>query len=70
MMRSLRRKISRMIMIVVALTTIYVISQMGDPEYVPAPGWVIATFTGGLATLWASQYCEWPGFPVIEEKEK
>lgn len=68
MMRSLRRKIARIIMIVVALTTIYVLSQMGDPTYVPAPGWVLATLTGGLATWWASQYVEWPGFPVIEEE--
>ncbi len=65
-MRDLRRKVARVIMIVTALAITYVITQLGDPEYVPAPGWVVATLAGGLATWWASQYCEWPGFPRQE----
>ena len=65
-MRELRKKVARVIMIVVTIAVTYVIIQMGDPTYVPAPGWVIVTAAGGLATWWASQYCEFPGFPRQE----
>jgi hypothetical protein len=69
-MRDLRRKVARVTITVVTLAIGYVITQLGDPEYVPGIGWVPATFMGILATLWAVQYAELPGFPVIEEKEE
>lgn len=62
-MRSLRKKIARMVITVVTLAVVYILTQMGDPDYVPAPGWLIVTTAGGLSTWWASQYCEFPGFP-------
>jgi hypothetical protein len=65
-MRELRRRVARLIMFVVAIAVIYVLTQLGDPEYVPAPGWVIATASCGIATWWAAQYCELPGFPRQE----
>jgi hypothetical protein len=56
-------------MIVVTIATIYVLSQMGDPEYVPSIGWVGASFVEILAAYWAVQYAELPGFPRQYEKE-
>ena len=67
-MRDLRRRVARMVMIVVTLATIYVLTQLADPEYVPGIGWVPTMFAGILAMYWAVQYAELPGFPVIEEK--
>jgi hypothetical protein len=70
-MRDLRRKVARVTITVVTIAIGYVITQLGDPEYVPGIGWVPATFMGILATLWAARYCELPGFPVVyNDKEE
>ena len=68
-MRDLRRRVARVTIAVVTLAIIYVLAQLGDPEYVPGIGWVPATFMGILAMYWAVQYAELPGFPVIEKEE-
>lgn len=70
MMRELRRKVARIVMIVVTLATIYVLTQLSDPEYVPGIGWVPTMFVGILSVYWAVQYAELPGFQIYYEKEK
>lgn len=49
------------------MAMIYVLSQLGDPEYVPGIGWVPAIFSGILAVYWAVQYAELPGFLTVEK---
>jgi uncharacterized membrane protein YwzB len=68
-MNDIRKKVARVIMIVVTIATIYVLTQMGNPEYVPSIGWVGASFVEILAAYWAVQYAELPGFPRQYEKE-
>ena len=66
-MNDLRKKVARLIMIVVTVSVVYVLNQLGDPEYVPSIGWVGASFVGSLATWWAVQYAELPWFQIYED---
>jgi len=57
-MAKLRRALARLVLMLDIPTFGWVLFKLGDPEYIPAPGWVIATGVMLLATMWSVQYSE------------
>lgn len=53
-----RRAVARLILAITIPTVLYVLMQMGNPEYLPAPGWVISVFALCLASGWACHHSE------------
>ena len=54
----MRRALARLILTLDIPTLMYVGYKLNDPEYIPAPGWVIGGFCLLLATWWSLQYSE------------
>lgn len=57
-MAKLRRALARLVLTLDIPTFGWVLFKLGDPEYIPAPGWVIGLGLMLLATLWSVQYSE------------
>jgi hypothetical protein len=57
-MDKLRRALARLVLTLDIPTLGWVMLKMSDPEYIPAPGWVIGIGVLLLATMWSVQYSE------------
>ena len=57
-MKAMRRALARLILVIDLPTIVYVLFKMGDPEYLPSPGWTVGFLTLVLATAWGCQYSE------------